>query len=297
MATIRISFVNFMSPKYLTNYVENNIGKTETVPYTSNPDILFVSVFEKIPLSKIAITKSKIKIFVSGENLDRFPKYKLENIDKIFDLIVGFYDTNLDGKIIRFPLWLMYYEYYKWDDQDNILSYIQNKYNENIKKKKSVFGSIVCRHDRGGIRSRIYDELSKYGKINSPSAFKKNTPAIGSTKDDKILYISNSLYHICPENSASEKYFTEKIFHAFEGGTIPLYWAVGYPEPEIINKNKYCFINVNDTKSIQESIRHVTSNRDLYLNGGLFTENAANHIKIFYSTLLNSIVTKLQYKN
>ena len=85
---------------------------------------------------------------------------------------------------------------------------------------------MVCRHDRGGQRTAIYNELSKYGKIKSPGAFKKITQSIGPSKKEKIDYISQSIYNICPENSSYEGYHTEKIFQALEAGTIPLYWAI-----------------------------------------------------------------------
>ena len=48
-----------------------------------------------------------------------------------------------------------------------------------------------------------------------------------------------------------EGYFTEKIFQAFEGGTIPLYWSIGFPEPDIINKNKYCFCDVKNKEELE----------------------------------------------
>ena len=51
---------------------------------------------------------------------------------------------------------MIYYNYYKYNENenDNILTYIQNKYNENIKKHKDIFGSIVARHDRDGQRTQ-----------------------------------------------------------------------------------------------------------------------------------------------
>jgi alpha(1,3/1,4) fucosyltransferase len=125
----------------------------------------------------------------------------------------------------------MNYHYYKYNENDNILTYIQNKYNENIKKQKEFLGTIIARHDRGGQRTKICNELSKYGNIKAPGTYRNNVRSIGPTQNDKINYISRGTYNICPENSAYEGYFTEKIFQAFEGGTIPLYWAIDLPEP------------------------------------------------------------------
>lgn len=294
---IKISYINYWNDPhnddYFTKFIEHNIGKVLKVKPTENPDILISSCMGNI--KNVQKIKSKCKIFFYGENLNRFPPY---NNDKIlydtFDLIVGFKSTNLIKKQIRFPLWLMYYHYYKYEENDNILTYIQNKYNENVKKEKNIYGTIIARHDRGGQRTLIYDELSKYGTIQSPGNFRNNTKPIGSTHNDKINYISNGIYNICPENSCYENYFTEKIFQAFEGGTIPLYWATELPEQDIINKNKYCFCDVKNNEKLRKSLHNACINPKKYIEGELFTNHAGEKIKQFYDTLLENIQNCLQ---
>ena len=293
---ITISYINYwndsVTSSYFTKFIEKNIDNVKLVHYKNNPDILIASCFGNI--NNVRNLKAKCKIFFYGENLNRYPPY---NNDKLlydtFDLIVGFKKTDLSKKQIRFPLWLIYYDYYKYDENDNILKYIQNKYNENIKKQKDIFSSIIARHDRGGQRTIICNELQKYGIISSPGIFRNNTKSIGRTHKDKINYISRGIYNICPENSIYEGYFTEKIFQAFEGGTIPLYWGVDYPEPEIINKNKYCFCNINNKEELEKLIYNVTYNPKQYIKGELFTKDAVEKIKNFYSTLLENIILKI----
>jgi hypothetical protein len=63
-----------------------------------------------------------------------------------------------------------------------------------------MFCSIVARHDRGGQRSLICNKLSKYGNIQAPSYFLKNTNSIGSKLEDKINFISKGIYNVCPES-------------------------------------------------------------------------------------------------
>jgi alpha(1,3/1,4) fucosyltransferase len=294
--TITISYINYWNDphndNYFTKFIEENIGPVKKVKPEEHPDILIASCMGNI--NNVKNAKAKCKIFYYGENLNRYPPY---NNDKLlyetFDLIVGFKHTDLSKKQIRFPLWLMYYHYYKYDERDNILTYLQNKYIENIKKQKEIFGTIIARHDRGGQRELIYNELSNYGIIKAPGTYRKNTQAIGNTHQDKVEYISRGTYNICPENSEYEGYFTEKIFQAFEGGTIPLYWAVGLPEPEIINKNKYCFCDINIKGSLEKSIENVCKNPNQYIDGDLFTKNAGKQVQMFYSTLLENILTKI----
>jgi hypothetical protein len=289
---ITIAYINYWNDphneNYFTKFIEFNIGKVKVINPNDNPDVLVASCMGNINI--VRNIKAKCKIFYYGENLNRYPPYNNDQLlYETFDLIVGFKKTDLTKKQIRFPLWLMYYHYYKYDKNDNILTYIQNKYNENKKKQKDIFGTIIARHDRGGQRTVIYNELSKYGDIKSPGTYRKNTQAIGSTHNDKINYLSGGTYNICPENSVYEGYFTEKIFQAFEGGTIPLYWAIDVPEPEIINKNKYCFCDINDKDSVEKSIYNVTNNPNQYTEGDLFTKNAGDQMQLFYFTLLENI--------
>ena len=286
---ITITYINYWkdphNDEYFTKFIEHNIGPVKKVKHTENPDILIASCIGDIKI--VQNIKSKCKIFYYGENLDRYPPY---NNDKLlfetFDLIVGFKKTDLSKKQIRFPLWLMYYKYYNYEKQDNILTYIQNKYNENIKKEKEFFCSVVSRHDRGRQRTLMCNEMAKYGVIKSPGIFRNNTQPIGNKVEDKINFISKGLYNICPENSCYEGYCTEKIFHALEGGTIPLYWGIDLPEPEIINKNKYCFWK-------EETLEKCVYNPEQYIDGEIFTENAENQIKLFYSTLVDNISSNL----
>ena len=91
------------------------------------------------------------------------------------------------------------------------MTYIQSKYDENI-KNKSLFCTIVATRS-WSTTDKNMDELSKYGDIKSAGSFRLNTNHIGSKLKDKIDYISNGIYTICPENTMYEGYFTEKIFH------------------------------------------------------------------------------------
>ena len=306
---ITISYVNFwIDPKnddYFTKFISYNIGETKIVNSSDNPDILITSVFGNI--NNVINVKAKCKIFYYGENLNFYPPYNNDKLlENIFDLIIGFRYTNLDKKILRFPLWLMYYNFYTIDtnttaytttDNTNIINYIENKYKQNKNKNKSIFATLISSHDRGGQRTKICNGLSKHessqGKIMCAGNFNNNTSKIGPYCQDKINYISQGIYNICPENSSYEGYFTEKIFQALEAGTIPLYWAVDLPEKGLINENKYCFCNINNEKELQDSIDNVIANPKKYLEGNVFSDNAINIIQGYYNDLRDNIKIKL----
>ena len=305
---LTIAYINFWedptNDSYFTKFVLHNIGEVKLVKPNENPDILIASVFGDI--NNVVKCNSRCKIFFYGENLNRFWQYNNDNaLQNTFDLIVGFKYTNLDKKILRFPLWLMYYDYYNINkdsnnsndtnesNESNIINYIESKYKENIKKNKSIFATIIARHDRDGQRTKIWNALSKYegshGKIISAGDFRNNANKIGLTTEDKINHISEGIYNMCPENSAYEGYFTEKIFQAFEGGTIPIYWAIDLPEKGLINENKYCFCNINNQKEMQDALDNAISNPNTYLEGNVFTENARYIIQKYYVDLRDNI--------
>lgn len=291
---IKIAYINFWKDPYNDTYfdyfIKNNLNCNITkVKYNENPDILISSVNGNINI--IDNIKAKCKIFYYGENLNRYPPFNnIELLKSKFDIIAGFKYTNKKEKIFRFPLWLIYYPFYNFNDKENnIISFIENKYYNNIRKYKTLFGTLISKHDRGGQRIKIYNILSNYYNIYCAGDFNNNTKKIGQTQKEKIDYISNSIYNICPENSIYEGYVTEKIFQAFEAGTIPLYWGHDLPEKDILNQNKYCFCNVNDNNILKQQIEDVVFNRDKYIEGFIFNDNAKNVIETYYNDLINEI--------
>jgi hypothetical protein len=297
---ITLAYVNFWkdptNDNYFTEFINENINSVKIVNYNDNPDILIASINGDINIIKNSF--AKCKIFYYGENLNRFPPYNNEKLVlDTFDLIVGFKYTNLEKKQIRFPLWLMYYKFYNYKTENNLIHYIENRYIENKKKEnKKISTTLICRHDREGQRTKIYNEIvrNNYCHIYCPGIFNHNTnDKLGIKVEDKINYISKSIYNICPENSTFEGYFTEKIFQAFEGGTIPLYWAIDLPEKGLINENKYCFCNINSPNELKIQIKHAMTNPDYYLEGNVFTDNAPEIISNYYTTLITNIKIKL----
>lgn len=293
---IKLAYINYWkdprNDNYFTEYLRYHFGPTKIVNPNDSPDILIASCMGNI--NSVKNIKCKLKIFFYGENLDRYPPYNDDTVlQETFNLIVGFKSTNKEKKQIRFPLWLIYYPYYDYQTNNNILNYIQNKYNQNIKKTKKFGCSLIARHDRGGQRKTIYDIVKKHTIIMCPGKFMNNTKTIGPNHEDKIKYISEGIFNICPENSCYENYFTEKIFQAFEGGTIPIYWAIDYPEVDILNKNKYIFCNFKNINNLDNQIISFLDNQAKNKDESIFVKNANIIIKEYYTTLKNEIKNNL----
>lgn len=297
---LKISIINFWkdvdNDMFFVNFFRENIDKNiKIVPYNENPDILLSSVCGNIfHISKI---KAKVKIMFLGENLSRNTYSKWKKILGLFDFVVGFHCTDLQKNRIRFPLWLIYYPFYKWCDDYNILNYIQKENDRNKLVNKTILATCIARHDRGRQRSFICNIIEKYkpGQVKYPSSFRKNTEGIQSGKKNKINFLKQCIFNVCPENSMGDLYHTEKIMHAFEGGTIPIYWGVGKPEKELIHEHKYIFCNLNSTddKKIQHGI---DCYRDFY-QGPIFTENGPYIIDHYYETFQFQIKIKLKIQS
>jgi hypothetical protein len=141
------------------------------------------------------------------------------------------------------------------------------------------------------------NEIKRHGKVLCPSKLHHNCPDIGSNVSDKIKFVSNTKFSICPENSAYSQYWTEKIFQAFQGGTIPLYWAISKPFPDIIRPSTYVFFNSLSPTDISTQIQSVVENADNMLDdnrkNGLFTPQSNYVVSDIYQTLQYQIQYKL----
>lgn len=301
---IKICYINYWpndgncQDRWLSNYIKENIGPIQIVTTKDNPDILIGSCMGDI--NTVKHTKAKIKIFFYGENLERYPPYNnIELLKSTFDIIAGFKYTDKKNKIFRMPLWLLYYPYYNMKDKNkNIVTFLENEYQKNKNMEKNEFASLIARHDRGGQRKNLLREMQTYGNVLCPSDFNNNCNHISRGNKAKIEFIKKTKYNICPENSTFEGYYTEKIFQAFEAGTIPIYWAIEEPEKEILNKNKYCFIqNINDKYEVERKIKDAVQNSKNYIEGDIFNRDARKIIGNYYNDIIEEIKRLLIIKN
>ena len=204
---------------------------------TSRKPINFISVFgDKKIINKI---KEGHQIFYTGENIHsqfhlQYSDYLLNNQN--IDLALGF-DYFENPRYIRFPLWIQYILPPNATDEE-IVARCQELRHPDI-SKKSKFASIIARYDWDGRRKQIYDRLNKVGDISCPSAMFHNDDSLKTIfNDNKIEYLQQFWFNICPENSNSYGYVTEKIFEAIESGCIPIYWgSYNKPEEGILNKD------------------------------------------------------------
>jgi alpha(1,3/1,4) fucosyltransferase len=297
---MKIAYINFWPQTCEIDFWLSNFCKTifneeiSIVNHSLNPDILFSSCFG--PLQKIKNTQAKIKIFFTGENLNRkeYNEYNDHSkMKEVFDIILGFDKTNIKNNIVRLPLWITMYNYYTMNSDNNLMNYLTNERKNNVKNKKFL-GSLVCRHDRNGGRKIIYDALSKHGNVLCGGTFNNNINGIiGNTWKDKKDFLKQSIFNICPENSKRLDYCTEKIFHALESGCIPLYWGNDYPETNVLNKKSYCFLDIENKDKINKQLTIIMKMSKYFNSAELFKKEAKYVLDNYYKTFEWMIKQKL----
>lgn len=301
MKNLTIQYINYwkdpFNDRWLLKFIKYHFGNKYNIIEVKNKkvcDILIASCYGNINLIKGI--NAKLKLFFYGENLTRERYKKYSNLNLLrnnFDLIVGFLPTDLENKVLRFPLWFMYYPFYDMNEgKNNIIDYIKNKRKENMKFEKKFFASCITRHNENNVRGLICDEFSKYGEVKYAGKFRKNIN-IGPKQIHKTNFLRNVKFNICPENSKWRGYHTEKIFQALESGCIPVYWGIDYAEKDIINKDCYLFTNIENQEELNREIKRGVENYENILEENIFTVNAKNVIKKYYNNLYMNIEKKL----
>lgn len=204
------------------------------------------------------------KVFFPVENLhdDRMNYADHLMYNQKIDLALGF-DYFVEPNYMRFPLWLVYMFAPNASDEQIIKRCAELRYPDVTKKTK--FASLVARFDWHGTRSQIYNAISHIDKVYCPSIVLHNDGELATIyNDDKEAYLKQFYFNICPENSDSYGYVTEKVFEAISSGCIPIYWgSLNNPEPGILNKDAIIFWNMNgdnaeNVRKIEELYTHPT---------------------------------------
>ncbi|EKV55915.1 LPS biosynthesis related glycosyltransferase [Brachyspira hampsonii 30446] len=227
-----------------------------------NPDIEYFG-----PVGKryfLENSKAKIKIFYTGECVSKnaidktWAQYSDNCIDYV-DLSLSFerLDENKYQNYVRFPIWIFYNFYGLLDNKDYTKDDIK-KVIDNInsaKSKKNKFASLVASHDATNIRTQMYDKISKIDNISCPGKLFHNDDTLKQDfNNDKIEYLRDFKFNICPENTISDGYITEKLFDAFKSGCIPIYNGDENIELDLVNKNALLFFKKDEdnTELIKE---------------------------------------------
>lgn len=230
-----------------------------------------VGIFSVFGLrSMIRLDRSDVKIFLARENVHRSNWLQYDDVclkEKSLDLCIGYDYGIVDERYIRFPLWIMwlfppdvtYHEIKQFCERVNSVN------NSSYGDRK--FCSFISSHDDDG-RKELFSEINSIASIDSAGRFMHNNDDL-KTKfaDDKLAFLRQYRFNLCPENSNYEGYCTEKIFEAISSGCIPIYWGSNNnPEPDVLNHKAVCFIKVGEpnAESDLEGIRSLNNCKSEY---------------------------------
>lgn len=203
--------------------------------------LFFSSVFGE--RKRLSSAKSSIKVFYTGENVHsaRFwPYFDNMLFDCSFQLCLGFDYINI-SKYIRFPIWIL-----TLFDASLNKATIKQTCHELMYPKisgQNKFACLIASHDPNGIRKNMSQHLTRFGRIDCPGKFMHNDDSLHLFHDNnKIEYLTDYKFNICPENSNHNGYVTEKVFQAIYSGCIPIYYGSNNnPEPNILNHDAIIF--------------------------------------------------------
>ncbi|MBK1438649.1 hypothetical protein JHJ32_01490 [Parapedobacter sp. ISTM3] len=208
---------------------------------TTERTLLLSSVFG--PRKLITDSHSSIKVFYTGENVRRFHEYRDHCLPDV-DLSLGFDDIR-HPNYIRFPIWIFYF--FGGGQTQRAIQRTLDQFvlPKPISIDARQFCSMVCSHDKNGIRGRLFKALSTVAPIASAGTYLTNTDILQTQyNDDKTHFLQAFQFNICPENTNHPGYVTEKIFQAIQADTVPIYWGSdNNPEPEVLNPDAILFYN------------------------------------------------------
>ena len=210
-----------------------------------------------------------VKIFYTGENQRPW--------DYQCSYAISF-DHIENDRMYRLPLYVVY-------DFNNLIqgipSFATYSRHEDDLLDKTDFCSFVVRNPNCQIRNDFFHLLSTYKKVLSGGPLFNNIGRVldygDSAMKAKLEWLQKFKFNICFENSTYPGYATEKLYEAYMGGTIPIYW--GSPTIEV-DFNPKAYLNWYDygsNEALMQAVIELDQNEDKYRQmylQPLFSKNA-----------------------
>lgn len=134
------------------------------------------------------------------------------------------------------------------------------------------------------LREAMYNRISKIDKVDCPSKFLHNDNSLKNEfNDNKLEYLKQFKFNICPENVIEDGYITEKLFDAFKTGCIPIWNGDKNIEPNVINKDSILYWEKDsDNRELLKEIERLHRDETYYNNfisqPRLIVDNATDYI-------------------
>jgi alpha(1,3/1,4) fucosyltransferase len=311
-ADIRLSYIghhtahrNVSDQDFFFAFIKGLTGKRVAISWYK-PSLIISSPYGNylIYMLLMALLRfSKVPmLFFSGENLhsNYYLIYK-NYLNGLPDQSLGF-DYN-SPYADRFPLWLMYVfggDFIAKASQEDVKIRLK-KIEASSFLDKEKFAAMIARHDGVGSvsRSKITKSLNKIHPVSCAGKLMHNDNLLMEKfKDNKVDYLKDFVFNICPENSSTSGYVTEKLLESFEAGCIPIYWGDSNPEPNIINHKRIIFWQEDgDNKENLQIIKKLYEDEGYkkeFLKEPIFIEDADKATYNYFLILRRKITSLLE---
>lgn len=198
--------------------------------------------------------KDSIKIFYSNEIRSGRDSLFLDDSD--FSFSCHFYD---EPGHYRWPNFVSF-------GPDRLKLLTRDRNPDKILSEKEGFCGFCYSNEHARERINFFKKLSNYKQVDSGGPLLNNLGGwtVPRGWDHLEEWISKYKFYIAFENRSYPGYVTEKIYHAFIGEAIPIYWG----NPRIAEDfNPKSFINVHNFGSFEkviDRIREIDQNDDIY---------------------------------
>jgi hypothetical protein len=121
--------------------------------------------------------------------------------------------------------------------------------------------SLIASLDEQHLRANLLDIFNKDSiHVDCPGSVGHNIddPLFGPYWEQKILFISERLFNICPESGFSPGYVTEKLWQAAIAPSIPIYWgSLNSFDKQIFYTKRIIFVDMKNTTDVKRVAKFV----------------------------------------
>ena len=209
------------------------------------------------------------------------------------NLAIGCVPNN--DKNIKYPIYLDE-EYINRKKIEEINEYVKTISLTELLEKN--FACLINKHDMGGTRTPIYNELCKLGNVICPSNLYNNFDNATFESIGRIPFQNRFIFSICTENfiTTLDGYVTEKLLFACMSGNIPIYYGkLDCIDTQIFNIDRILVVDPTDEKSIGNLVNKIkeliSDSHKLYnyYTKDIFVDTALETINMLKTNLINKI--------
>ena len=238
---IKINFADFWTGFNINeNMFMNILKKKFDVDLSEKPDYLIYSDYGFTHLDHDCI-----RFYYTGEAIT--PDFN------VCDYAIGNDWIKIDDRYLRWPTYRRY---------NTLVVYKKKRDPAEILSEKTGFCNFIYTDNKSDpIRGDFFKRLSEYQFVDSMGSYLKNkeVPELssrfsGDWIQTKINILQKYKFTIAFENSRMSGYTTEKLVHAMQADTIPIYWGNPHVDREF---NPDSFVWVRDHSEIESCIEEI----------------------------------------